>query len=190
VRITAVFNMLLCMQGAFVGHVGFRPFGVPVSAAKRHFGNRCPRSSFSAWARHDRTVREWRHVSLGKSRVMLRATPCHPDCPERDVASETIPWAEHEMRFARDFEDLPARAARDLTQTALKGLLHAAFARARSIIERVPARKLGLGRPERLCQLGRGAASKCSCDTLLTAPESPPPRRTATYRRLPASRSV
>ena len=155
-RITTVFNKLLCLQGAFVRGVVFGPAGILVDVAKRHRRNRCPRCSFSTRARYDRTVREWRHVSLGKWRVVLRTSLCRLVCPEHGVVTEAIPWAEHDSRFTRDFEDLVTWVAREMNKTAVKTLLHIAWTTVGNIIERVVARKLDRTRLERLYRIGIG----------------------------------
>jgi transposase len=154
VRVTTVFNKLLVLQGAFVRGVAFSPAGIVVDVAKRHRRNRCPRCTFSTRTRYDRDVREWRHVSLGKWRVVIRAALCRLECPEHGVVTEAVPWAEHESRFTRDFEDLVAWVAREMNQTAVKNLLHIAWATVGNIIERVVARKLDRARLERLCRIG------------------------------------
>ena len=153
-RITTVFNKLLCLQGASVRNVEFGPPGIVVEVANRHRLHRCPRCSFSTRARYDRTVREWRHVSLGRWRVVLRATLCRLVCPEDGVGTEAIPWAEHGSRFTRDFEDLVAWVAREMNKTAVKTLLHIAWSTVGNIIERVVARKLDRTRLERLYRIG------------------------------------
>src|SRR5690349_10782759 len=43
--------------------------------------------------------------------------------PEHGVVTEAVPWAEHDSRFTRDFEDLVAWVAREMNQTAVKNLL-------------------------------------------------------------------
>jgi transposase len=126
VRVTTVFNKLLALQGAFVRGVAFGPAGIVVDVAKRHRRNRCPRCTFSTRARYDRDVREWPHVSVGKWRVVIRAALCRLECPEHGVITEAVPWAEHESRFTRDFEDLVAWVAREMNKTAVKNLLHIA----------------------------------------------------------------
>ncbi len=153
-RVTTVFNKLLCLQGAFVRGVAFTPTGIVVDVAKRHRRNRCPRCTFSTHARYDRTVREWRHLSLGKWRIIIRATLNRLVCPEHNVVTEAVPWAEHESRFTRDFEDLVAWVAREMNKTAVKNLLHIAWATVGNIIERVVARKLDRARLERLYRIG------------------------------------
>jgi transposase len=153
-RVTTVFNKLLSLQGAFVRQVEFQPQRIVVDVAKRHRLHRCSRCDFSTRSRYDRTVREWRHVSLGKWRVVLRATLCRLVCPEHGVTTETVPWAEHESRFTRDFEDLVAWVAREMNRTAVKDLLHIAWATVGNIIERVVARRLDRTRLERLFRIG------------------------------------
>jgi hypothetical protein len=81
-RVTTLFNKLLALQGAFVRRVEFGPLGIVVDVAKRHRRHRCPRCTFSTRARYDRTVREWRHLSLGRWRVDIRAVLCRLVCPE------------------------------------------------------------------------------------------------------------
>lgn len=71
-----------------------------------------------------------------------------------------MPWAEHESRFTRDFEDLVAWVAREMNKTAVKDLLHIAWATVGNIVERVVARKLDRTRLERLLDLiGRSDAA-------------------------------
>ena len=153
-RVTTVFNKLLSLQGAFVRRVEFGPLGILVDVAMRRRRHRCPRCTFSTRARYDRTVREWRHVSLGRWRVVIRAVLCRLDCPEDGVVTEAVPWAEHDSRFTRDFEDLVAWVAREMNKTAVKNLLHIAWTTVGNIVERVVARKVDRTRLERLYRIG------------------------------------
>ena len=153
-RVTTVFNKLLSLQGAFVRRVEFGTQVIVVDVAKRHRRNRCPHCTFSARSRYDRTVREWRHLSLGRWRVAVRSTLCRLDCPEHGIVTEAVPWAEHDSRFTRDFEDLVAWVAREMNKTAVKNLLHIAWATVGNIVERVVRRKLDRSRLERLYRIG------------------------------------
>ena len=153
-RVTTVFNKLLALQGALVRGVAFGPAGIVVVVAKRHRRHRCPRCAFSTRARYDLNTRDWRHVSLGRWRVVIRSVLCRLVCPEHGVVTESVPWAEHDSRFTRDFEDLVAWVAREMNKTAVKNLLHIAWATVGNIIERVVARKLDRTRLERLYRIG------------------------------------
>ncbi len=107
-RVTTVFNKLLALQGAFVQRLEFTADGIVVGVRKRALLHGCPTCSFCCRARYDCRQREWRHVSLGKWRVTVQAMLCRLDCPEHGVVTETVPWAEHDSRLTRDFEDLVA----------------------------------------------------------------------------------
>jgi len=154
VRVTTVFNKLLALQGAFVRQVEFTAGAIVVGVRKRARLHCCPYCSFRCRARYDRSPREWRHVSLGRWRIIIRAVLCRLDCPEHGVVTETVPWAEHDSKFTRDFEDLVAWLAREMNQTAVKTLMHIAWATVGNIIERVVARKLDPARLQRLYRIG------------------------------------
>jgi len=74
VRITTVFNKLLRLQGAFVRAVQFAADAVVVTVARPGRRHRCPRCEFSTAAGYDSHLATWRHVALGKWRVVIRAT--------------------------------------------------------------------------------------------------------------------
>lgn len=153
-RITTVFNKLLALQGAFVRRVVFGTNAITVEVRKRTKRLRCPYCSYSCRTRYDRKDREWRHLSLGRWQVFIRATLCRLVCPEHGVVTERVPWAEHDSRFTRDFEDLVAWVAREMNKTAVAELLHVAWATVGHIIERVVKRKLDPARLERLYCIG------------------------------------
>ena len=154
VRVTTVFNKLLSLQGAHVRRVEFTAGGIVVGVRRRARRHRCPYCSFSCRARYDRSQREWRHVSLGKGRVTIVASLSRLVCPEHGVVTETVPWAEHDSRFTRDFEDLVAWLTREMNKTAVKTLMLIAWETVGNIIERVVARKLDPDRLRRLYVIG------------------------------------
>ncbi len=153
-RITTVFNKLLALQGALVRRVSFGTTAITIEVEKRARKLRCPYCPFSCRARYDRKPREWRHLSLGKWQVVIRAALCRLVCPEHGMVTEAVPWAEHDSRFTRDFEDLVAWVAREMNKTAVADLLHIAWATVGNIIERVVKRKLDPARLERLYRIG------------------------------------
>jgi transposase len=70
------------------------------------------------------------------------------------VVTEAVPWAEHDSRFTRDFEDLVAWLTREMNKTAVKTLMRIAWETVGNIIERVVARKLDPDRLRRLYVIG------------------------------------
>jgi transposase len=109
-RIRTVFKKLLCLQGAGVRHVGFRRDGetILVSVVRRAWRHRCPHCAFTTRATYDRHPREWRHLSLGRWRVLVASTSHRITCPEHGVVNEAFPWAAPGSLFTLDFEALVA----------------------------------------------------------------------------------
>jgi transposase len=154
VRITTVFNKLLRLQGAFVRAVRFAPEAVRVSVAKRARRCRCPYCSYATWARYDRRRCWWRHVGLGKQRVVIEAELSRVDCPVHGVVTEAVPWAVAGSRFTRDFEDLVAWLAREMNKTAVSRVMRVAWVTVGEVIERVVGRNLDRQRLENLYVIG------------------------------------
>lgn len=153
-RIRTVFGRLLSLQGARVRAVEFGSEAVMVTVARRQRRHRCPRCEYTSMAAWDRHEREWRHVSLGKWRVVIRATLCRVNCPDHGVLVEAVPWAAHESRFTLDFEDLVAWLAREMNKTAVTRLMHVSWMAVGRIVERVVARKLDKRRLDELYEIG------------------------------------
>jgi len=154
VRVTTVFNKLLSLQGAFVRKVEFDFDEIRVTVARRARRHRCPKCRFSTKAGYDHRDRDWRHVALGKWRVKVRSTLFRIECPRHGVISEAVPWADHESRFTRDFEDVVAWLTREANHTAVSGFLHIAWRTVGTIVERVVARKLDARRLDELYAIG------------------------------------
>ena len=153
-RITTVFNKLLSLQGAFVREVRFTPEAVVVTVSRRARRHRCPRCTFSTHAGYDSHVATWRHIALGKWRVLVRAKVSRLVCPRHGVLTEDVAWAPPDSGFTLDFEDLVAWLAQQMNKTAVTRLAHIAWMTVGGIITRVVARKLDKDRLERLYVIG------------------------------------
>ena len=153
-RVTTVFNKLLSLQGAFVREVQFGADAVWVTVARRARRHHCPRCSFSSVAGYDSHVATWRHVALGKWRVLIRAKVSRLKCPQHGVQTETVPWAQPGSTFTLDFEDLVAWLAREMNHTAVTRLVHIAWVTVGKIIARVVERKLDKDRLDQLYVIG------------------------------------
>jgi transposase len=140
VRITTVFNKLLQLQGAFVRQVRFGPEALRVTVAKRARLCRCPRCGYVTSARYDLRRCWWRHVALGKLRVIIEAELSRVECPTHGVVTERVPWAVAGSRFTRDFEDVVAWLTREMNKTAVSRLMRVAWVTVGEIIERVVGR--------------------------------------------------
>ena len=116
--------------------------------------HRCPHCSFKTQSRYDGHERDWRHVPLGRWRVVLHGFVARLTCPKHGVVTEEVAWAEHESRFTRDFEDLVAWVTREMNKTAVVNLLRIAWETVGSIVERVVARHLNEQRLDELYAIG------------------------------------
>jgi transposase len=70
VRATTAFNRMLRIVGATVAGVTFTPDGIVVGLRRRRRKLRCP-CGWKTWASYDRSVRRWRHLDLGGSRLWV-----------------------------------------------------------------------------------------------------------------------
>jgi transposase len=158
-RVTTVFNKLLSLQGAFVQQVEFLVGVILVTVIRRARLHRCPKCKFSTSAGYDQHVRQWRHIALGKWRIIVEATIFRLECPVHGVITEAVPWAAYESRFTLDFEDLVAWLAREMNKTAVTRLVHIAWQTVGTIIERVVGRSLDKARFDELYIIGMDEVS-------------------------------
>src|SRR6266498_3702630 len=108
VRVTAAFNRLLALPGTTVREVSFEPAQVTVTVALRRRRLVCADCSYSTRARYDtrRVDSSWRHLDLGRLRLVVRAKLRRIDCPTHGVRTEGVPFARVESGFTRDLEEL------------------------------------------------------------------------------------
>ena len=153
-RITTVFNKLLSLQGACVHGVQFLFKAILVTVGRRARLHRCPKCRFSTAAGYDHHLTRWRHIALGKWRIDIQATIFRLECPVHGVITESVPWAAHDSRFTRDFEDLVAWLAREMNKTAVTRLVHIAWETVGTIVARVVDRSLDPARLDQLLVIG------------------------------------
>ena len=155
-RIRTVFKKLLCLQGARVRQVEFRRDGetILVSVVRRAWRHRCPHCPFTTRATYDRHPREWRHLSLGRWRVVVVSTSHRIACPEHGVVNEAFPWAAPGSLFTLDFEALVAWLAREMNKTAVAALAKISWPTVGTIVERFVARNIDKRRLDGLFVIG------------------------------------
>jgi len=156
VRVTTAFNRLLALPGTTVRDVSFEPAQITVTVALRRRRLACADCSHSSRARYDtRTVdSSWRHLDLGRLRLVVRAKLRRIDCPTHGVRTEGVPFARVESGFTRDFEDLVAWLATRMDKTAVRRLVRVAWQTVGAICARVVADRLDPGRLDELFEVG------------------------------------
>lgn len=153
-RVTTAFNKMLAVPGAWVVSVTFAPGGVVIGLRRRRRRPVCP-CGWKGRAVYDRSVRRWRHLDLGASKLFLEAEIRRLACRRCDrVRTEAVDWARPAARHTRDFEDVVAWLARRTDKTTITGLLRTSWETVTGIVGRVVTEHLDTGRLEGLYRIG------------------------------------
>lgn len=153
-RATTAFNKMLAIPGCHVTGVAFTPDGIVVDVGRRARRLRCP-CGWSTRAVYDRSVRRWRGLDLGASKLLLRAEIRRLHCRVCGrVRTEQVPWARPGARFTRDFEDVLAWLAQRMDKTAISRLLRCSWEAVAGVVGRVVADQLDDARLEEVYRIG------------------------------------
>ena len=154
VRVTTAFNKMLSIPGATVASVEFTPEGVVVGLRRRKGRPRCP-CGWKGSGAYDSSVRRWRHLDLGSSKLLLQAPIRRLHCRRCDrVRTETVPWARPRARHSADFEDVVGWLAQRTDKTTITRLLRTSWETVAGIVERVVAEQIDTRRLSGLLRIG------------------------------------
>ncbi|MGH2450862.1 MAG: ISL3 family transposase, partial [Candidatus Limnocylindria bacterium] len=81
--------------------------------------------------------RRWRALDVGTSLAYLEADAPRVECPDHGVIVAAVPWARHEARHTRAFDDQAAWLAAHCSKSAVSELLRVAWRTVGSIVTRV-----------------------------------------------------
>ncbi len=155
-RVTTAFNKILAIPGAWVASVAFAPEGVIVGLRRRRRRPVCP-CGWKGKAIYDRSVRRWRHLDLGATRLFLEAEIRRIHCRRCGrVRTEAVDWARPSARHTRDFEDVVAWLAQHTDKTTVTKLLRTSWETVAGIVGRVVAEHLDTRRLENIYRIGGG----------------------------------
>jgi transposase len=154
VRATTAFNKMLAVPGAHAVAVTFTPAGIVVDLRRRARRLSCP-CGWSTRAVYDRSVRSWRGLDLGATRVLLRAEIRRLVCRACGrVRTETVPWARPGARHTADFEDVVTWLAQRTDKTTITRLLRCSWEAVAAIVTRVVAEHVDDARLEEVYRIG------------------------------------
>src|SRR5512138_962353 len=139
-RVTSLLRTILAMKQTRVVGATFGPYGLEIEVAPT---TRLPRCSGCGCVRHrvyDRRARLWRHLDFGGMEVTLRYDLRRVDCGRCGKVAEMVPWAEHDSRYTRGFEDHVAYLAQRTDQTSVSTSMRIAWRTVGTIVQRVVAR--------------------------------------------------
>ena len=86
--------------------------------------------------------RRWRALDLGTIRAFVEAEAPRVSCPRHGVVVAQVPWAEHNARFTRAFEEQIAWLAVECSKTAVTALMRIAWRSIGPLLVRVTRRRL------------------------------------------------
>lgn len=139
-RVTSLLRSILAMKHTRVVGAEFGPSGLTVDVAPTTRLPRCSGCGFVRRKVYDRRQRTWRHLDFAGMEAVLRYDLRRVDCGRCGKVAELVPWADHEARYTRDFEDHVAYLAQRSDQTTVATTMRIAWRTVGSIITRVIAR--------------------------------------------------
>jgi len=144
VRKSSVWRCLLGVEKAAIEGVRMEAAGVVVDVRlyrrQRHRCGRCLRRCPGYDAGEGR--RRWRALDLGTTAAFIEAAAPRVSCPEHGVVVAAVPWADHDARFTRAFEEQAAWLAVECSKTAVAGLMRVSWRSVGWILVRVSRRLL------------------------------------------------
>jgi transposase len=154
VRVSTAFNKMLAVPGASVTSVTFAGEGIVVGLRRGRRRPVCP-CGWKGRAIYDRSVRRWRHLDVGASKLWLEAEIRRQHCRRCDrVRTEAVEWARPGARLSRDFEDVIAWLAQHTDKTTITTLLRTTWETVARAVNRVVADHLDTRRLDGLYRIG------------------------------------
>jgi transposase len=102
----------------------------------------------------DRRVCRWRHLDVGGLRCVIECRLRRLYCPGCGDLPEAVEWGRGGARYTRDFDDLVAWLAQQMSQTQVTRLMRIGWETVGNILARVVAEKLPAGRLDGLVFIG------------------------------------
>jgi transposase len=154
VRVTTAFNRMLGLPGAWVRDVAFGQEAVIVTVVLRAKKPVCSGCGARGLKIKEHREKRWRALDLGAPRCVIECRLTRLYCPGCGDVYEAVPWARAGSRYTRDFEDLSAWLAQQMSQRQITKLMRIAWESVAKILERVVAEKLDHGRLDGLVFIG------------------------------------
>jgi transposase len=154
VRVTTAYNRMLGLPGAWVRDVEFGEGAMIVTVCLRRKRPVCSGCGARGLKIKDHRVRRWRHLDVGGLRCVIESRLRRLYCPGCGDLPELVDWARGGARYTRDFDDLTAWLAQQMSQTQVTRLMRIGWETVGKILTRVVAEKLDRGRLDGLELIG------------------------------------
>jgi len=153
-RVTTAFNRMLGLPGAWVRDVELGEQAMIVRVALRRKQPICSGCGARGLKIKDHRVKRWRHLDVGGVRCQVECRLRRLYCPGCGDLPEMVEWARGGARYTRDFDDLTAWLAQQMSQTQVTKLMRIGWETVGNIVERVVAEMLPAGRLDGLRLIG------------------------------------
>ena len=153
-RVTTAFNRMLGLPGAWVRDVEFGERAMIVTVALRRKRPICSGCGARGLKIKDHRVKRWRHLDAGGLRCVVECRLRRLYCPGCGDLPDMVEWARGGARYTRDFDDLTAWLAQQMSQTQVTRLMRIGWETVGKIVTRVVAEKLPGGRLDGLELIG------------------------------------
>ncbi len=158
-RVTTALNRMLGLPGAWVRDVAFGQGAVIVTVVLRSSKPVCSGCGARGLPIKEHRTKRWRALDLGGLRCVIECRLRRLYCPGCGDVYEEVQWARAGSRYTREFEDLTAWLAQQMSQTQVEQLLRIAWRTVGKILARVVADKLDSGRLDGLRFIGADEVS-------------------------------
>jgi len=154
VRVTTAFNRMLGLPGAWVRDVAFGQEAMIVTVVLRAKKPVCSGCGACGLQVKEHREKRWRHLDLGGLRCVIERRLRRLYCSACGDVYEAVPWARAGAKYSREFDDLAAWLAQQMSQTQVTRLMRIGWETVGKILERVVAEQLPAGRLDCLELLG------------------------------------
>jgi transposase len=168
VRVSTAFNRMLGLPGAWVRDVAFGQEAVIVTVALRAKRPVCSGCGARGLQVKEHREKRWRHLDLGGLRCVIECRLRRLYCPGCGDLYEAVPWARAGAKYTREFDDLAAWLAQQMSQTQVTQLMRIGWKSVGRILERVVCDKLDRHRLDGLVWIGCDEVSYGAEHTFLT----------------------
>ena len=143
-RVTTAFNRMLGLPGAWVRDVAFGAEAMIVTVVLRAEKPVCSGCGPRGLPIKEHREKRWRSLDLGAPRCVVECRLRRLYCPGCGDVYEAVPWARAGSRHTRDFEDLTAWLAQQMSQrcSTVPRLMRIGWQTVGNILARVVAERL------------------------------------------------
>ena len=158
-RVSTALNRMLGLPGVWVRDVAFGSEAVIVTVVLRAKEPVCSGCGARGLKIKEHREKRWRALDVGGLRCVIECRLRRLYCPGCGDLFEAVPWARAGSRYTREFEDLTAWLAQQMSQAQVERLLRIAWRSVGKILARVVADKLDRGRLDGLRFIGADEVS-------------------------------